>query len=268
MVEDGRPSLTESLSKYVALLKKVEQRNGQQELNRFIKWCGRDTSVDKLTPSGVAEYAESAGMWGADSARTLKPVKAFLTFLKEAKLTKVSLAPHLKHSRINKGTRRVFFKSASEHAELSPEGYANLQSRLELLKEERLKVVGDIQRAMADKDFKENAPLDAAKERQGFIESSIRELDSILTTAVVQVTAVSTKPTGVKMGTTVTLRDVTSGKKVRYTVVHSREADPSTGRISSASPVGKALLDKVKGDEVHISVPKGTLHYVVEKVER
>ena len=265
MVEDGRPSLAEALSKYVTMLKKAEQRDGRQELNRFIQWCGRDTGADKLTPSGVAEYAESAGMWGADSARKLKPVRAFLTYLNEAKLTKVSLAPHLKPSRLNKGARRVYFKSAGEQAELSPEGYAKLQSRLELFKEERMRVVGDIQRAMADKDFKENAPLDAAKERQGFIESSIRELDSILTNAVVSV-ATGSKVTGVRVGTKVTLRDVNSGRLVRYTVVDSREADPATGRISSISPVGKALLDKVMGDEVHISVPKGTLHYVVEKV--
>ena len=264
---DHSPSLIEALSQYLATLKVKNQRDGRQELNRFVQWCGRERSVDQLTPPEVGGYAESAGMWGADSAKKLKPVKAFLTYLKEEDMTEVSLAPHLRPSRPSKSTGRVYFKAAVEQAQLTPEGHANLQSRLELLKVERTNIISDIQRAMADKDFKENSPLDAAKERQGFIESSVRDLERILSNAIVSSPLKFGRVTKVKVGAKVTLKDVNSGKEIRYTLVDSREADPGTGRISGVSPVGKALLNKETGDEVVISIPRGTLHYVVKKVE-
>ena len=267
MASDQRPSLVEALSRYFVTLKDRERRDAQQELNRFMQWCGRDRPIDELTPSEIAEYGDSASVWGTDSARKLKPVKSFLTYLNKRGLTVASLSPHLKVSKAKRGPRRVYPQSVTERAELSSEGYANLQSRLEMFRGERIRVVADIGRAMADKDFKENAPLDAAKERQGLIESGIRDLEAILANAVMtQAEPVAHDPR-VRIGRRVTLRDVNSRKEVRYTLVDSSEANPVAGKISSVSPVGKALLDKAIGEEVHISVPSGTLHYIIEKVE-
>ena len=256
----------EALSRYLAGLKAEDQRDGQQELNRFVQWCGRDRRADELTPPEIGEYAESAGIWGADSANRLKPVKSFLSYLKDRKLTSVSLAPHLRVPKSKGKGRRLYIKASKEQAALSAEGMANLRSRLDSLKKDRIEVVEDIRRAMADKDFKENSPLDAAKERQGMIESSIREIEKTLANAVV-LDGTKKMGQGVKPGKKVTLKDLGTGKKVSYTLVHPREADPLSGKISSISPVGKALLDKTTGDEVRISVPKGAVHYVIEKVE-
>ena len=262
-----RLSLMDALAQYLQSLPGQEQRDGKQELNRFVQWCGRDRAVDELSPPEVAEYAGSSGMWGSDSAKKLKLVKSFLAHLKNRGLTSVSLAPHLRVSKAKKGSQRIYSKYATDQAELSAEGYANLQSRLQMLKEERIKIVADIQRAMADKDFRENAPLDAAKERQGFIESSFRELEAILANAVVRGTTKGVKDKRVRTGRRVTLRDTTTGKKIRYTLVDPREADPVTGKISNLSPVGKALLDRSIGEEVQVTAPIGTFHYLIEKVE-
>ena len=267
MAKNEKISLMTALSEYLANTRSGKQPDGHQELSRFIQWCGRDRGVQELTPAEIADYAGSAGMWGADSVQKMKSVKSFLTYLKQGDLVSVSLAPHLKSSKSKKNSRRVYFKAATEQAELSAEGYSNLTSRLEMLKEERVKIVADIQRAMADKDFKENAPLDAAKERQGFIESGIRELDSILTSAVVRGTGKTKRTKKVTLGKKVTLKDASSGKLLRYTVVDTREADPVTGKISSISPVGKAVMDREIGEEIQITVPKGTMHYVIEKIE-
>ena len=266
MALDHSASIMEALSRYLAGLKAEDQRDGQQELNRFVQWCGRDRRADELTPPEIGEYAESAGIWGADSANRLKPVKSFLSYLKDRKLTSVSLAPHLRVSKSKRDTRRVYFTAVAERAQLSPEGFANLQSRLEMLKEERVKVTADIHLAMADKDFKENSPLDAAKERQGLIESTIRELEKILANAVVPDNRNAGRAGRVALGKSVTLKDVGSGKEVKYTLVDPREADPINGKISIASPVGKALLDKPRGEEVQITVPRGTVRYVIKEV--
>lgn len=267
MAKTEKVSLMTALGTYLVKTRSGEQPDGHQELNRFIQWCGRDRGVQELTPAEIADYAGSAGMWGADSALKMKSVKSFLTYLRQGGMVTVSLAPHLKASKSRKNSRRVYFKASTEQAELSAEGHSNLTSRLEMLKEERVKIVADIQRAMADKDFRENAPLDAAKERQGFIEAAIRELEGILATAVVR-TAGKTKHTKkVVLGKKVTLKDTNSGKLLRYTVVDTREADPITGKISSISPVGKAVLDREIGEEIHVTVPKGTMRYVIEKIE-
>ena len=266
MVANASPSLTQTLSQYLASLPAARQRDGRQELTRFVQWCGSDRGVGALTPYEIGEYGESASIWGADTADKLKPVKSFLTYLKKQGIIEVNLATHLKASRASKNRKRVYVKSSAENAELSAEGYANLQSRLEFLKEERVQIVGDIQRAMADKDFRENAPLDAAKERQGMIESSIRELEGVLNNAVIIGSEERNSDGRVTLGKKVTLKEASSGKRVSYTLVDSREADPINGKISSVSPVGKALMDKVAGDEVEISVPLGTLHYVVHSI--
>ena len=266
MAANASPSLTETLSHYLTSLPAARQRDGRQELTRFVQWCGSDRGVGQLTPYEIGEYAESASMWGADTADKLKPVKSFLTYLKKEGIIEVNLATHLKVSRASKGRKRVYAKSSSENAELSAEGYANLQARLGVLREESVQIVGDISRAMADKDFKENAPLDAAKERQGMIQSSIRELEGVLANAIVIDARVQDTNDRVKLGKKVTLKEVSSGKRVSYTLVDSREADPLNGKISTVSPVGKALMDKVVGEEVEISVPRGTLHYVVRSI--
>jgi transcription elongation factor GreA len=259
--------LSEALNQYLASLKSGGHKgDGHQELNRFVRWCGRDRNPFELTPPEIGEYAESAGIWG-DSAQKLKPVKSFLAYLGKAGMTRSGLATHLKPTRAKKGPQKVYSRAMTEQAELSAEGFSNLQARLEVLKEERIRVVGDIQRAMADKDFRENAPLDAAKERQGLVESSIRELENILANAVVSSPDADDDGQRIRLGKKVTIREISSNKELSYILVDPREADPTDGKISSASPVGRGLIDKVVGDEVHVSAPRGSTRYVVLKIE-
>ena len=149
---------------------------------------------------------------------------------------------------------------------MSKEGFEKLQVEVESLKGERGKVLEDIKRAMADKDFRENAPLDAAKERQGIIESRIRELEQSLASAEILSSTPPRNQQKVVVGTKVTLKNLESGKKILYTLVDMREADVSSGKISTQSPVGQALLERCVGDKVEVSVPKGTVNYLVEKI--
>jgi transcription elongation factor GreA len=265
-------SFSEALSQYVTVKKNGKKtRDGHQEIGRFVGWIGRERLVTEVIPSEVAEYAQYVGLGGSESAQRVAPVKTFLSFLKDQGWIETSLAPHLRIPRsrkaVSSGRTSSNSKNTPAGAQLSQEGYERLQAQLEELKGERIKVVEDIKRAMEDKDFKENSPLDAAKERQGLVESRIRELESGLSTAeIINEGSKRTRHVRVVVGTKVTLKDTFSGKQVNYTLVDIREADVSSGKISTASPVGQALLDRTVGEEVSINVPKGTLHYTIEKI--
>ena len=269
MEKPTSPSFTEALSQFVTVKKNGKKgMEGHQEIGRFIAWFGRDRRVNELTPAQVADYAQQVGLGGSESTQKLAPVKGFLGFLKDEGWVETGLATHLRVPRSRRTTsgRASSATSNSSATQLSQEGFERLQMQVGSLKEERGRVLEDIKRAMADKDFRENAPLDAAKERQGIIESRIRELEASLNSAEI----LSNKPLKdqqkVAMGTKVTIKDLSSGRKILYTLVDMREADLSSGKISTQSPVGQALLEKRVGDEIEVNVPKGTVRYMVEKV--
>ena len=269
-MSDVIPSLTEALTLFVNVKKdsKKEAEN-HHELGRFVAWCGRTRTVLEVSPAEVAEYAHQIGKGGAGSAQRLSPVKSFLAFWKQEGWIEASLAAHLRIPRAGRGSTGSTLTAkdgSGQGSKLSQEGYDNLVAQVNLLKGERVGVVADIKRAMEDKDFRENAPLDAAKERQGIIESRIRELEASLATAEILSKQPSAPGKKTAVGTKVRLKDLDSGKKFTYILVDVREADAGTGKISTTSPVGLGLLDRAVGDEVYIDVPKGKLHYVIEGV--
>ena len=118
--------------------------------------------------------------------------------------------------------------------------------------------------AAADKDFRENAPLDAAREEQGKIEARIRDLEEEIRRAEVIEGAGGS---GVGVGAAVTLRDLESGKDVTYTIVDTMEADPASFKISVSSPVGAAIAGKAEGVQVSVQTPKGARRYLINKVK-
>ena len=262
---DAAPSLSEAVTRFVADKKNSKKDVGNnQELGKFVAWCGRDRTVGQLSPSEVADYAQHIGRGGVDSAQRLGPVKSFLAFLKQEGWTETSLATHL---RIPRGRRPIGGGSSvndPEGSQLTQAGYDRLVSQLDVLKDERVSIVADIKRAMEDKDFRENAPLDAAKERQGIIEARIRELESNLVTAKILGKQSAVRQEKAVVGTKVKLKDMNSGKRLVYTLVDVYEADAGAGKISTTSPVGRGLMNHAVGDEVLIDVPRGKLHYMIE----
>jgi len=264
------PSFNEALSQFVAAKKTSKKTmDGHQEIGRFIAWFGRDRRVNELTPAQVADYAQHVGATRSDSTQKLTPVKGFLGFINDEGWIETKLASHLRVPRSKRSSSRTNTSgaiSASSATQLSKEGFEKLQVEVASLKGERGKVLEDIKRAMADKDFRENAPLDAAKDRQGIIESRIRELEQSLASAEILSSNPPRNQQKVAVGTKVTLKNLESGKKILYTLVDMREADVASGKISTQSPVGQALLEKCVGDEVEVSVPKGTVNYLVEKI--
>ncbi|ALC16655.1 MAG TPA: transcription elongation factor GreA [Deferrimonas sp.] len=146
---------------------------------------------------------------------------------------------------------------------MTREGYQRLQEELKRrVRVDRPKVVQDIAEARAHGDLSENAEYDAAKERQGFVEGRIKELnDKIARAQVINPAELDTDK--VVFGAKVTLFDVDSGTEVTYQIVGEDEADLKDGKISVTSPVGKALIGHRLDDEVRIKVPSGLKVYEV-----
>ena len=151
-------------------------------------------------------------------------------------------------------------------APLTKEGYARLQQELDHLRAvRRPEVLTRIQQAKDLANFQHNAEYDDAKKEQAFVEGRIRTLEEILKNAVIIDAAEAQRAGCVQWGSAVTVVNY-KGQVERYTIVGSAEADPSKGRISNESPVGRALLEKCVGDEVQVQVPAGLLRFTVTEI--
>lgn len=154
-----------------------------------------------------------------------------------------------------------------ERVPMTIHGYEKLSAELKHLQlVERPSIIAQIDEARGHGDLKENAEYHAAKERQGFIEGRIAELDSKLSRAEV-IDPTKHKGNRITLGATVTLIDCDSDKQVVYALVGPDEADLEKGLISTTSPIGRALLGKEEGDEAVVAAPGGKRTYEIEKLE-
>ncbi len=145
------------------------------------------------------------------------------------------------------------------------EGYERLIAELKAFREERPLIVDAIEEARAHGDLSENAEYHAAKERQGQVEASIGDIEDRVSRAqIIDPTTLSGDK--IIFGATVTLLD-DDEKPVRYQIVGPYEADAKVGRISYASPLGRALISRKVNDEIEVTVPAGDRSYLVQKIE-
>ncbi len=148
---------------------------------------------------------------------------------------------------------------------LTPEGIKKLQEELDyLVNVRRPEIARLIAEAKADGDVSENAGYDEAKNMQAFVEGRILTLKNILANAVV----INNNGAGdrVDIGSTVIIRDVQYGDQETYTIVGSTEVDPSNGRISLKSPIGRALMGRSTGDIVEVQTPGGTVQFEIVEI--
>jgi transcription elongation factor GreA len=154
-----------------------------------------------------------------------------------------------------------------EKVPMTSEGYASLDDELKRLKSvERPSVIAAISEARSHGDLSENAEYHAAKERQGWIEGRIAEIeDKISRAQVIDVSKLSGKQ--VKFGATVTVVDEDTEKQDRYQIVGEHEADVKKGRVSVTSPIARSLIGKETGDVVEVNTPGGVKAYEITAVE-
>ena len=154
-----------------------------------------------------------------------------------------------------------------EKVPMTAEGYHALDEELKRLKTvERPAVISAIGEARLHGDLSENAEYHAAKDRQGWIEGQIADIEDRMARAqVIDVSKLSGKH--IKFGATVSLVDEDTGEPARYQIVGEHEADVKQGRISIASPIARAMIGKESGDVVEVITPNGAKAYEITKVE-
>jgi len=150
---------------------------------------------------------------------------------------------------------------------LTRDGFDKLQNELDYLTTTKRNEVADrLHEAMEGGELIENAEYEAAKNEQSFVEGRIKELEIILATARV-VEEDSVQDGVVQVGSKVTITEKGSKDKETYLIVGAAEVDLDEGKISNESPLGKALMNKKKGDKVKVDAPAGSFEVTVVKVE-
>ena len=145
-------------------------------------------------------------------------------------------------------------------------GYNQLHKELENLKKiVRPQVIKAIEEARAHGDLSENAEYIAAKERQSFVEMKIREIEQRLANAEIMDTT-NLPNDKVGFGSVVSLENLENGDEVTYQIVGPDESDIPSGKISIASPLGKALISKEVDEEVTFQTPGGIKRYTILKI--
>jgi len=262
---DYHPSLGELAVSFLTTLPSEGRDKAQQEVYDFAHWYGWNRLVSELSAPNVASYADQIASAGTEAVRKLVPVRAFLNYAWRRRLTKTNVGMHLRPRKAPSRTTLSPGLASQNTIVLTAEGRAKLEADLASLREERSEVVEEVQKAAADKDFRENAPLQAAREHQGHLEGRIQELQSALKAASVMEEGGSTS--GIGIGSAVVIQDVESGKELSYVLVDSREANPLKGKVSVASPIGKALLGRRQGETAEINAPGGIFRYRIQHVQ-
>lgn len=266
--ESQNLALGEAASRFLGKLPPGEREASQREVHRFVRWYGSGRPFSGLTAPEVANYAERLSSSDTDYLKKFEMIHSFLAYGKKAGWSKTNLATHLKVKKTKSGRQSAHASSClPDTIPLTRQGFVKLEAELADLKNRRENVIDDMRRAAADKDFRENAPLDAAREERGHIEGRIIELEQTLKTATV--INEDRKPAlKAVIGTRVVLCDLASGEELRYMIVSPREVDVTRGKISSASPIGKVLIGRGEGEIVEVAAPAGKLRYQLKRVER
>ena len=264
---------------FLNALEPEKAREERPEIDRFVEWLGSDRPMGELGAELIGEYLrervpeafaddEQPSELSDEITTLLEPLRAFLAYASRLAFTEENLVPYLLLREGGGGARG----GAGAAAELGGgayyvtlEGLASLEHELEELKGRRPEIAETLRAAMADKDFRENAPLDAARDSQAHLEARIRAIEDQLRHAVI--IDPETKGGRANVGSTVKVFNMDQDREQIFQLVSPSEVDPADGKISVQSPVGVAVINHVPGDEVTVNAPAGQVRLRVLDVE-
>ena len=261
-------TLKDAITEYISTVAEKEKQFAHPEISKFMRWIGPDRLVATLLPSDIDHYGETLGTAASDAhKKRVEVVKDFLNFLKKKHYLEDSLA---KHIRIRKpsysGARQGVMRRRDTEVQITRQGYDDMTKQLGELRIETVRISEDIEKAAASGDVRENAPLEAARENQGMVQSQIYRLESTLKSAVIIDESVLRSRDLVQIGSWVKLMKIVDGSMMEYQVVAANEANPLKGKISDISPVGSAILGRKPDDEVRVKTPGGAQRFKIDSI--
>jgi len=269
LASEDSNKLINTVGAYTENLKdKDKTPSAVRELNKFVKHFQGDTNLNAITPAQIGDYAEQAGRnsLSEEVVEGLQSVRKFLAFAFKEEKTTVNLSTHFRVRKTKTASNSASRRSAKkDEQEITQEGHDQLTKEKTQLESNRVNISNAIQTAAEDGDVRENAPLEAAREQQGREEARIKEIDAMLRSSII----VDTSGRGTKVirvGTTFTVEDIDKKKKTKYTLVSPSEANPSEGKVSDASPLGRAILGKKAGQKATANTPRGKTNYKITSI--
>lgn len=260
-------SASEALVHFVNSLEPEKIEAERPQVEKFIGWFGTERLMSELGGEDVGRYLGEVTAEEEHDPSHLEPLRAFLAYSSRLAFTEENLVPHLQLEGDHGGARGL--EGAADDLggkafHVTLDGLQALEVQLEELKAERPVIADKLREAMADKDFRENAPLDAARDEQAHLEAKIRETEDRLRHAVI--IDADAKGGLANVGSVVKLLNVEHGREQEFTLVSAAEVDPTNGKISMDSPIGTALKNKGQGDEVIVEAPAGQMRFKVLEV--
>ena len=227
---------------------------------------GEHLPTTRLTGSLVESFAE-AYIKASDplAAEQVAALKAYFQFLKKRAYTEQNFGVLIRVRRVagRPGAATVAQRAEEAPVDMTAEGLEALKTELEEVSGRRTELVGAVALAREDKDFRENSPLEAAREALAFNDQRQKQLETTLKRA--RVVAFKTDDRAA-VGSMVTVTRVEIGAVHTYQLVGAREANAREQKISVESPVGKELVGKRPGDEVLVKAPNGEILFRVDAV--
>ena len=252
--DKSNTTLQEAADLFLDSVGKDELESSRAAVYHFIQWFGKGRDTSSLSALEIDRYSRRLSSLETYSSEKLEYVRRFLSFLAKKGFAPANLAPHVKMKR-----PRVSKSSPRQESVLTitPEGREELERELEDLSQRRIEVTEEMRCAAQDKDFRENAPYHAAKEKLGLIVGRIEEIEATLAQAVV----VETNGDKIDIGCQVVLKDMQTGVETCYEIVSAVEASGGNNRLSITSPVGKAIKGQSCGEIVEVEAPIGKRCY-------
>jgi transcription elongation factor GreA len=256
-----RMTAGDAVAHFLQSIDPEKAREERPQIDAFVESFGPGRPIGDMTLADVSRYAEQFRADDVEDATQLEPVRAFLSYAARLAFTSENMVAGLQL-----GTRGNYSTEApsEDGYQMTVEGLAALERELDELKGQRPRIAEELRAAMADKDFRENAPLDAARDAQAHLEARIRDIEARLRHAVIIDPA--QKRGRANVGSTVKLLNLSSSKEQTFRLVSPNEVDPAQGKISIESPVGHAVINRLAGDEVVVEAPSGRIPFTLIEV--
>tara|TARA_B100001750_G_scaffold241877_1_gene254223 strand:- start:492 stop:1307 length:816 start_codon:yes stop_codon:yes gene_type:complete len=237
----------------------------RQELANFIQWTAIVDDIEILNVDLIRDYLDGVTNYQSESRTLAVILKKFLKYCFEKSILKYDFSSVVKVKSKNLITKKV--NSVASNLKILSEGkIKKIESQISRRKEERLKVIKEIKEARLDKDFRENAPLEYAQQKLSQIESQISEQEFILRNSISMKEQKITKSEIIGLGSKVNLTFSEGKHKKSFELVDSEESDPVSGKISTESPIGKALMGRKLNDKIIVQIPKGETEFTIKEI--